>query len=190
MRRRPSTPMTAYRSDHDCGAGRRWLRSQGVWHHPGAARGPQLTVVAPQGSLAPCPKPRPMSPAATFDGLDARARQATADAAKSGADISTVVLDRNTGQIVSNGNRTDHPDRVGGEAVHRRRPAAAGVQGPDTALSRRPQVTRRHAAVLRRQRGRELLEPQRRQRCHHPRRRAVRVDGHDDALQRELGTSR
>jgi hypothetical protein len=45
----------------------------------------------------------PPQPAAPFAGLDARVRQATADAAKSGADIDTVVLDRNTGQIVSEG---------------------------------------------------------------------------------------
>ncbi|MET0757303.1 MAG: hypothetical protein ABWY39_04860 [Mycobacterium sp.] len=66
--------------------------------------GPQLTVVAPQGSLAPLPEAPPYEPAATFEGLEGRARQATADAAKGGADISAVVLDRNTGQIVSNGN--------------------------------------------------------------------------------------
>jgi hypothetical protein len=66
--------------------------------------GPQLTVVAPQGAMAPLPEAPLDEPPATFDGLDARARQATADAAKAGADISTVVLDRNTGQTVSNGN--------------------------------------------------------------------------------------
>ena len=71
---------------------------------PGAPAGPQLTVVAPQGSLAPLPEAPPDEPAATFEGLEGRARQATADAAKAGADISAVVLDRNTGQIVSNGN--------------------------------------------------------------------------------------
>ena len=70
---------------------------------------PQLTVVAPQGSLAPLPEAPPDEPAAPFDGLDARTRQATADAAKSGADISAVVLDRNTGQIVSNGDNKPFP---------------------------------------------------------------------------------
>ena len=54
--------------------------------------------------MAPLPEAPPDEPAAAFDGLDARARQATADAAKAGADITTTVLDRNTGQIVSNGN--------------------------------------------------------------------------------------
>ncbi|HEX2285477.1 MAG TPA: hypothetical protein VHI10_11775 [Mycobacterium sp.] len=71
--------------------------------------GPQLTVVAPQGSLAPLPEAPPDEPAATFDGLDERTRQATADAAKVGADITTTVLDRNTGQLVSNGNNEQMP---------------------------------------------------------------------------------
>lgn len=65
---------------------------------------PQLTVVAPMGTRAPLPEAPPDEPAATFAGLDARARQATADAAKAGADITLTVLDRNTGQIVTNGN--------------------------------------------------------------------------------------
>ena len=42
-------------------------------------------------------------PVAAFDGLDARTRQATADAAKAGADIDVVVLDRTTGQTISSG---------------------------------------------------------------------------------------
>ncbi len=65
---------------------------------------PHLTVVAPQGSLAPLPEPPPDEPVASFDGLDARTKQATAEAAKQGADITTVVLDRSTGQRVTNGN--------------------------------------------------------------------------------------
>jgi len=52
------------------------------------------------------PKAPPAQPTAPFDGLDARVRQATAE---SGADIETVVLDRNTGQIVSNGANTPFP---------------------------------------------------------------------------------
>jgi hypothetical protein len=75
-----------------------------VYGTPPEPAGPQLTVVAPQGAMAPLPEAPPDEPPATFDGLDARARQATVDAAKAGADISTVVLDRNTGQTVSNGN--------------------------------------------------------------------------------------
>ena len=65
---------------------------------------PQLTVVAPQGPLAPLPEAPPDEPAAGFDGLDGRTKQATAEAAAKGADITTVVLDRSTGQRVSNGN--------------------------------------------------------------------------------------
>ena len=79
------------------------------------------------------------------------------------------------------------PDRVGGEAVHRRRPAAAGVGGQDDTIRCRPQVTRHHAALLRRRRGPDLLEPQRWKRRHRARHGAVRVGGHDGALQRTLG---
>ena len=42
-------------------------------------------------------------PAAPLAGLDARLRQATTDAAESGAEIAAAVLDRRTGQLVSNG---------------------------------------------------------------------------------------
>ncbi|HET9563595.1 MAG TPA: hypothetical protein VFP27_03625, partial [Mycobacterium sp.] len=76
---------------------------------PADTDAPQLTVVAPEGPLAPLPEAPPGEPAAAFDGLDARTRQATADAAKSGADISVVVLDRNTDQIVSNGDNQAFP---------------------------------------------------------------------------------
>jgi beta-lactamase class A len=75
-----------------------------VYGDTAAPVGPQLTVVAPMGTRAPLPETPPDEPAATFAGLDARARQATADAAKAGADITLTVLDRNTGQIVTNGN--------------------------------------------------------------------------------------
>jgi hypothetical protein len=75
-----------------------------VYGTPPEPAGPQLTVVAPQGDMAPLPEAPPDEPAATFDGLDDRARLATADAAKAGAEITTVVLDRNTNQVVGNGN--------------------------------------------------------------------------------------
>jgi hypothetical protein len=65
---------------------------------------PQLTVVAPQGPLAPLPEAAPDEPTSSFDGLDVRTKQATADAAAKGADITTVVLDRSTGRRVTNGN--------------------------------------------------------------------------------------
>ena len=70
---------------------------------------PQVTIVAPQNNAGPLPEAPPGEPAAAFDGLDARTRQAIADAAKSGADIEAVVLDRNTGQTVSNGGNTPFP---------------------------------------------------------------------------------
>src|SRR3954447_19282527 len=70
-----------------------------VWGAPPDAENtPQAPVVAPN-----LPEQPPAQPTASLDGLDVRVRQATADAAKSGADIETVVLDRDTGQIVSNG---------------------------------------------------------------------------------------
>jgi hypothetical protein len=67
---------------------------------------PPLTVVAPLGSLAPIPEVPPDEPAAAFSGLETRERQATTEAANQGADITVLVLDRNTGQMVSNGNTT------------------------------------------------------------------------------------
>lgn len=71
---------------------------------PAAPEAPNLTVTAPQGSRAPLPEVPPGQPAASFDGLDVRMRQATDEAARAGADITVQVLDRNTGQTVSNGN--------------------------------------------------------------------------------------
>ncbi|MET0454816.1 MAG: serine hydrolase [Mycobacterium sp.] len=80
-----------------------------VWGTPPAAEDtPRATVVAPQASLPALPE-APPTPPASFDGLDARVRQATADAAASGANIETVVLDRDTGQTVSNGNNKPFP---------------------------------------------------------------------------------
>jgi hypothetical protein len=64
---------------------------------------PQLTVVAPLGSMAPLPELPPDQPAATFNGLALREREATDVAADAGADINAAVLDRNTGQLVTNG---------------------------------------------------------------------------------------
>jgi hypothetical protein len=73
-----------------------------VWGSPPTAENTPHAPVsgAPE---APLPEARTNQSAAPFDGLDARVRQATADAAKSGANIEIVVLDRDTGQIVSNG---------------------------------------------------------------------------------------
>jgi hypothetical protein len=80
-----------------------------VYGTPPEPAGPQLIVIAPQGTKAPLPEAPPDEPAATFAGLDDRARQATDDAARSGADITITVLDRNTGQIISNGNNETMP---------------------------------------------------------------------------------
>jgi hypothetical protein len=56
------------------------------------------------GTMAPLPEAPPDEPAAAFDGLNIRAQQAMAEATRAGADISAVILDRNTDQIVTNGN--------------------------------------------------------------------------------------
>jgi hypothetical protein len=75
-----------------------------VYGEPPAPAGPQLTVIAPMGTMAPLPEAPPDEPAAAFDGLNIRAQQAMAEATRAGADISAVILDRNTDQIVTNGN--------------------------------------------------------------------------------------
>jgi hypothetical protein len=68
-----------------------------VWGTPPAAENPpQATHTAP-------PEAPPAEPTVPLVGLDTRVRQATAQAAESGADIEIVVLDRETGQITSNG---------------------------------------------------------------------------------------
>jgi hypothetical protein len=68
------------------------------------------TVVAvPQASVGMVPQAPPAESGASLDGLDARVRQATADAAKSGARVEILVLDRNTGQTVSNGDNGSFP---------------------------------------------------------------------------------
>lgn len=68
-----------------------------------APASPALTVVAPLGSMAPLPELPPDQPAAAFTGIQARVQQATSAAANQGADITVAVLDRNTGQLVTNG---------------------------------------------------------------------------------------
>lgn len=71
---------------------------------PPASPGPHLTVVAPLGAMAPLPEAPPDQPVATFTGLADRERAATSQAASAGADITAAVLDRNTGELVTNGN--------------------------------------------------------------------------------------
>ena len=80
-----------------------------VYGTPPEAAGAQLTVVAPMGTTAPLPESPPDEPAAAFDGVNTRAQRAAAEAAKAGADISAVVLDRTTDQVISNGNGDPTP---------------------------------------------------------------------------------
>jgi hypothetical protein len=65
--------------------------------------------VAVMPSATPLRDAPPILSAAVLDGLDARIQLATTGAAKSGATISTVVLDRATGRVVANGNGTTLP---------------------------------------------------------------------------------
>nr|ABP46640.1 putative conserved alanine rich lipoprotein LppW [Mycolicibacterium gilvum PYR-GCK] len=71
---------------------------------PPVSAGPHLTVVAPLGRLAPLPEAPPDEPPAAFTRLADLERQATSKAAAAGADITAAVLDRNTGELVTNGN--------------------------------------------------------------------------------------
>ncbi|MGB7357379.1 MAG: hypothetical protein WA944_04895 [Mycobacterium sp.] len=71
---------------------------------PPAPSGPQRTVVAPLGTMAPLPEAPPDAPSAGFAGLADRQRLATDEAAAAGAEITAAVLDRNTGQLLTNGN--------------------------------------------------------------------------------------
>lgn len=64
---------------------------------------PQLTMVAPKAPADATPAAAPNVPSPTFDGLDARARQSVAEASKKGADLTFMVLDRETRQRVSVG---------------------------------------------------------------------------------------
>jgi hypothetical protein len=80
-----------------------------VYGTPPGLPAPQLTVIAPMGSKAPLPQTPPDEPTAAFDGLISRETQATVEAAKVGADVSAVVLDRNTNRVMSNGNGAPTP---------------------------------------------------------------------------------
>ncbi|GAB3233093.1 serine hydrolase [Mycolicibacterium hippocampi] len=103
MRRRPSrlvTELTAVVTAAVVIAG---CEAQ-VHGSPPAPSGPQRTVVAPLGTMAPLPEAPPDAPSAGFAGLADRQRLATDEAAGAGAEITAAVLDRNTGQLVTNGN--------------------------------------------------------------------------------------
>ncbi|OBK55158.1 serine hydrolase [Mycolicibacterium fortuitum] len=79
-----------------------------AWCMPQAENMAQAPAIAPQVPLTPLDG-LDAEPATPFAGLDARTQQATADAAKSGADVEIVVLDRDTGQVVSNGANQPFP---------------------------------------------------------------------------------
>lgn len=111
MRRRPLTLITATASVSalllvaGCEAK--------VYGTTGAGKPTQIRLVdEPLGSIAPIPLDTSdllaqelfAQPTAALGGLEIRSRQATAEAATRGAEISTLVLDRDTGQAVSNGN--------------------------------------------------------------------------------------
>ncbi|MBJ7385404.1 MAG: hypothetical protein JHC55_13055 [Mycolicibacterium sp.] len=107
--RRPATAMT--RLAIVCAAA---LLASGceaqVWGTPPAAsNAPQAPVTAPQAPQSAAPQAPPAGPPASFEGLDARVRQATADAAESGADLEVAVMDRTTGQVVTNGSNEPFP---------------------------------------------------------------------------------
>lgn len=71
---------------------------------PRPQSGPHVAAPALVASVLPDGPPNVTE--AALDGLDSRARQATADATADGADISVLVLDRVTDRTVSNGNIT------------------------------------------------------------------------------------
>ncbi|MEW5809080.1 MAG: serine hydrolase [Actinomycetota bacterium] len=68
----------------------------------------QSSAVAPQSNSVPLPA-APPQPATGFVDLQARMQQATSDASETGADIKAVVMDRTTGQVVSNGDNQPFP---------------------------------------------------------------------------------
>lgn len=103
MRARPSKFMTVTATVLCTGALVSACEAKVYGTPPPPPESPQLTVIAPLGNSAPLPETPPDQPTAAFNGLDMRIRQATAEAARSGADITVAILDRNTGQLVTNG---------------------------------------------------------------------------------------
>ncbi|SEH91440.1 Beta-lactamase class A [Mycolicibacterium rutilum] len=71
-----------------------------VWGAPPSADSAQATVSAPQATPSAVPQ-APPEPTAGLAGLDPRLRQAMDEAAAAGADVTTMVLDRDTGQSVA-----------------------------------------------------------------------------------------
>ncbi|MCG5433740.1 hypothetical protein LV457_15805 [Mycobacterium sp. MYCO198283] len=75
---------------------------------PGAADDADQRPAVPMS--APAVPATPPEPAVNgFDGLAARTQQATADATAAGASLSIAVMDRTSGQTVSNGNNRQYP---------------------------------------------------------------------------------
>lgn len=64
--------------------------------------GPNLIDVAPHDPLDNTPA-APATQRVGFDGLQSRVLQATSQAAKTGADVTVSVLDRDTGELITNG---------------------------------------------------------------------------------------
>lgn len=64
--------------------------------------GPAIGVVSPHAPVDNTPAAQ-VSELAAFDGLQARVQQAAAEATRRGADITVAVLDRDNGQLVTNG---------------------------------------------------------------------------------------
>lgn len=79
------------------------------WGTPPNADSTPQAPAAPQAPATVAPEAPPDQPPASFTGLAARVQQATADAAKSGADITAVVLDRNTGETAASGANQSFP---------------------------------------------------------------------------------
>lgn len=79
----------------------------------GQSEGAQSGPTTPTTTAAPVttsgPPPTPARVADPFKDLEARVRQATADAAESGANVEIVAMDRDTGEIVSNGDDQPFP---------------------------------------------------------------------------------
>ena len=122
-------------------------------HRSGVRRRPRRTPRRRQSPRRPrlpaLPEAPPAEPTAPLAGLDARVRQATADAAKSGADIETVVMDRNTGQVVSNGDNKPFPIASVVKLFIADDLLLQESQGKTTLSAADRTVTRHHAALLR-----------------------------------------
>lgn len=70
---------------------------------------PPDSRTAPQAPVTQAPEAPPAHPARAFDGLDARVKQAAAQAAESGAELTAAILDRDTGGLVAVGAGTPFP---------------------------------------------------------------------------------